>query len=491
MTSRQIGEQPGDDRQGMLSASSLDRFDLPDGQLFTPRSTALFTDLYHVDAAYVCWLNDHNGRSTFDLYTRSAPFKGAFMLTAGLGPALDYIRNFAYRDDDLAFLERIKGYNPRFLEMLRDLRFTGDIRAVPEGEIVFPNEPLLRVTAPFIEALLLESGLVRTIGVSTLIATKAARLALAAKGRPVSDFAFRRAHDPHLAARAGFIGGCGSTSFVAAAKEYDIPAAGTIPHALVQSFADELAAFRAVAASLPEYSLLLDTYDVRQGVADAITVARESQAWHGHRLTAVRLDSGDLAAESVMVRQMLDDSGLTDVRVLVSGDIDEYKIERFVTAGAPIDGYGVGGNLGVGLGTVESGTIGGVLGAVYKLAWYEGDDAPPARIKLAGEKSTWPGRKASWRIGAYERDIIQLEDDQPPASGRRLDVPWIEQGHLLAQEPTLREIRDRASNSIAALPGALRQLAVEKPYRVDVSDRLETLRASVIEILRGSSLSSR
>lgn len=475
----------------MLSAASLDRFDLPDGQVFAPRSTALFTDLYHVDAAYVSWLNDHNGRSTFDLYTRSAPFKGAFMLAAGLGPALDYIRNFAYQDDDLAYLERIKGYNPRFLDMLRDLRFTGDIRAVPEGEIAFPNEPLLRVTAPFMEALLLESGLLRTIGVSTLIATKAARLTLAARGRPVSDFSFRRAHDPHLAARAGFIGGCASTSFVAAAKEYDIPAAGTIPHALVQSFADELTAFRAVAASLPEYSLLLDTYEVRQGAANAIAVAGESKAKRGNRLTAVRLDSGDLAVDSVMVRRMLDEAGLTDVRVLVSGDIDEYKIERFVAAGAPIDGYGVGGNLGVGLGTVESGTIGGVLGAVYKLAWYEGDAAAPARIKLAGEKSTWPGRKASWRIGAYERDVIQLEDDPPPASGSRLDVSWIEQGSLASQEPTLREIRDQASRSIAALPGALRELTVTEPYRVDVSDRLVELRATVIRSLRGNSPSSR
>lgn len=475
----------------MLSAASLDRFDLPGGQMFTPSSTALFTDLYHVDAAYVCWLNDHNGRSTFDLYTRSAPFKGAFMLTAGLGPALDYIRNFAYQEDDLAYLERIKGYNPRFLDMLRDLRFTGDIRAVPEGEIVFPNEPLLRVTAPFMEALLLESGLLRTIGVSTLIATKAARLTLAARGRPVSDFAFRRAHDPHLAARAGFIGGCGSTSFVAAAKEYDIPAAGTIPHALVQAFADELAAFRAVAASLPEYSLLLDTYDVRQGAANAITVARESQAQHDHRLTAVRLDSGDLAADSAMVRQLLDEAGLTDVRVLVSGDIDEYKIERFVATGAPIDGYGVGGNLGVGLGTVESGTVGGVLGAVYKLAWYEGGHAEPARIKLAGEKSTWPGRKASWRIGEYERDVIQLEDDQPPASGRRLDVSWIEDGRLVTQEPTLHEIRDGASRSIAALPDSLHQITAPSPYRVDVSDRLAALRATTIESLRGTSSSSR
>lgn len=489
MTSKHYGEQPGKHRQGMLSAADLARFDRPDGQVFMPRSTALFTDLYHVDAAYVCWLNDHNGRATFDLYTRSVPFRGAFMLAAGLGPALDYIRNFSYQDDDLAYLERIKGYKPEFLDALKSLQFSGDIEAVPEGEIVFPNEPLLRVTAPFMEALLLESGLLRAIGVSTLIATKAARLAIAAEGRPVSDFAFRRAHDPHLAARSGVIGGCGSTSFVAAAKEYDVPAAGTIPHALVQSFVDELTAFRAVATALPEYSLLLDTYDVRQGTANAITAAKEGTAQHGNTLTAVRLDSGDLAADSVMVRAMLDDAGLTGVRVLVSGDIDEYKIERFVAAGAPIDGFGVGGNLGVGLGTVESGTVGGVIGAVYKLAWYEGDGAAPARIKLAGDKSTWPGRKTAWRIGAFERDVIQLEDEDPPAGGRQLGAPWIERGRLVAQEPTLHQIRDRAARSLASLPPELTRLTASSPYPVDVSDRLAALREATIEGLQGNARS--
>lgn len=467
----------------MLSATDLARFDRPDGQVFTPESTALFTDLYHVDAAYVCWLNGHNGRATFDLYTRSAPFGGAFMLAAGLGPALDYIRNFSYQNDDLAYLERIKGYTPAFLDYLGRVSFSGEIEAVPEGEIIFPNESLLRVTAPFVEALLLESGLLRAVGVSTLIATKAARLTLAADGRAVSDFAFRRAHDPHLAARSGFIGGCASTSFVAAAKEYDMPAAGTIPHALVQSFSDELSAFRAVARSLPEYSLLLDTYDVRQGAANAIIAASEGSE-HGHTLTAVRLDSGDLATDSVMVRGMLDEVGLDKVRVLVSGDIDEYRIERFLAAGAPIDGFGVGGNLGVGLGTVESGTVGGVIGAVYKLGWYEGDGGDPARIKLAGDKSTWPGRKTAWRIGQYERDLIQLEDDEPPQGGRQLGAPWIRGGRLVAQEPALHEIRERAARSLANLPTELKNLTVANPYPVEISSRLAALRESTIENLR-------
>ncbi len=456
--------------------------DRVEGRIFTPDSTALYTDLYHVDAAYISWLNDTNGLSTFDLYTRRAPFGGSFMLAAGLGPALDYIRNFRYTDGDLAFLQRIKGYPVSFLDFLKGVRFSGSIDAVPEGEIVFPNEPMLRVTAPFVEAMLLESGLLRTVGVSTLIATKAARLTIAAKGRPISDFGFRRAHDPHLAARSGYIGGCASTSFVAATKEYDIPAAGTVPHALIQAFPDELTAFRAIATSLPSYSLLLDTYDVATGIRHAVRAAGEAADSHGHILAAVRLDSGDLASDSRMVRTVLDDAGLTGVKVLVSGDIDEYRIEGLLASGAPVDGFGVGGNLGVGLGSVESGSIGGVIGAVYKLVWYQNsgdasrDDPASARMKLAGDKSTWPGLKRAWRIGAYERDVIQLDDEGAPPNGSPLAEPWMEHGALVSPEPSLKEIRARAKRSLAALPPTLRALTAAAPYPITPSAALVRLR---------------
>lgn len=483
------GESPGGTHVP-VGSSTPEANDRPDGRVFTPPSTALYTDLYHVDAAYVSWLTGQNGTATFDLYTRRAPFGGAFMLAAGLGPAFDYIRNFSYADDDLAYLERIKGYPLAFLDYLRGLRFSGSIEAVPEGEIVFPNEPILRVTAPYAEAMLLESGLLRTVGVSTLIATKAARLTIAAQGRSISDFAFRRAHDPHLAARSGYIGGCNSTSFVAAAKEYDIPAAGTVPHALIQVFPDELTAFRAIAASLPTYSLLLDTYDVSAGIRHAVQVARESSGRHAHVLAAVRLDSGDLAEDSRMVRMVLDEAGLHEVKVLVSGDIDEYRIEELLGSrsggGAPVDGFGVGGNLGVGLGSIESGSVGGVIGAVYKLVWYEGEPserAAAARIKLAGSKSTWPGVKRAWRIGSFERDVIQLHDEDAPENGRPLAEPWIENGALVGQEPTLHQIRARAARTVAALPMALRKLTVEDPYPVEPSDALIHLRDETVASL--------
>src|SRR5215203_620904 len=311
-------------------------------------STGLLVDLYHLDAAYVSWRTGLNAPATFDLYTRSAPFGGTYLLTAGLEPALAFVGDFRYTEEDLAYLARIKSYDPAFLDELRRFRFTGDILAMPEGTVAFANEPLLRVTATFREALLLESGLLRAVGVSTLIATKAARLIDAAAGREIADFGFRRAQDPYLAARSAFIGGCASTSFVSGAKIFDLPSGGTIPHALVQAYPKEREAFRAVAESLDRYSLLLDTYDVHSAIETAVEVAYDVRARLGHELVAVRLDSGDLLADSRHVRRVLDEAGLGGTKVLVSGDIDEFRIAHLLRAGAPIAGFGVGGNLVVG-----------------------------------------------------------------------------------------------------------------------------------------------
>jgi nicotinate phosphoribosyltransferase len=446
---------------------------------FLPESTALFLDLYHLDAAYMAWKGQHTGVATFDLYVRSNPFAGGFMLVAGLEPAMDYLQRFVFTDPQLAYLERIRHYEPAFLTFLSEMRFSGDVFGIREGEIAFPNEPLLRVTAPFHEALILESGLLRAIGVSTLIATKAARLTLTARGASVADFSFRRAHAPYFAARAGYMGGCDSTSFVAAAMAYDIPASGTIPHALVQAYPTELEAFRAVANALPRYSLLLDTYSVPAGIENAITVAKEDPRT-GHRLMAVRLDSGDLIADSVMVRTRLDEAGLHDVKVLVSGDIDEYRIAEILGAGAPVDGFGVGGNLGVGLGTVASGTVGGVIGAVYKLVWFDSDPDHPSRIKIAGNKSTWPGRKQVYRTGEFERDLIALEDEMAPAESHALLQPVVLGGKRVMPEESVHQTRARAQASLAALPAFLRELAPEKPYPIQMSAALLTLREKTI-----------
>ncbi len=457
----------------------------PDAQnqeraILSERSTALYTDLYHIDAAYIAWKLGQNGQATFDLYTRKAPFGGAFMLVAGLEPTLEYLADFRYTDEQISYIRRLKHYEPEFLDVLANLRFTGEILAMPEGTIAFPNEPLLRVTAPFMEALILESGLLRTVGISTLIATKAARLFLAADGRSLSDFSFRRAHNAFIAARSSYIGGCDSTSFVAAAMQYNLPSAGTIPHALVQAFPTEEAAFRAVAEAMPAYSLLLDTYDVKAALETAIRVGHESQERLGHELVAVRLDSGDLAADSKMCREMLDEAGMSAVKVLVSGDLDEFRITDLLAEGAPVDGFGVGGNLGVGLGSAASGTVGGVIGAVYKLVWYEGDGFA-ARIKLAGTKSTTPGRKAVYRVDHFDYDILQLDDEPAPGDARPLLEPVVEDGTFVAKLPPLPEIRQKAEDALHALPSPWKAQIADAQYPVVESAGLKALRQETIE----------
>src|SRR5947209_7690644 len=333
----------------------------------------LMTDLYHPDSAFVSWRAGRNGLTTFDLYTRTAPFGGAYLLVAGIENALEFVQSFRYTPEDLRFLAQIRDYDAAFLDELANLRFTGEILAFPEGSIAFPNEPLLRVTAPFREALLLEAGLLQAINLSTLIATKASRIVFAAeqgKRRRVAEFAFRRAQEPLTVARASYIGGCASTSLLNAAYEFRLPATGTVPHALIELFETEEEAFEAIAAAYNRYTLLLDTYNPRNAIHTAIEVALRSQETLGHTLAAVRLDSGDIVADSIYIREQLDKAGMNSVRVLASGDLDEWKITELLQAGAAIDSFGVGTALGSGAGSVEHGVSGGALGAVYKEVWY-------------------------------------------------------------------------------------------------------------------------
>src|SRR5947209_19366391 len=265
----------------------------------------LLTDMYDPDAACVSWVTGRNGITTFDLYVRAAPFGGAYLLLAGLEAALKFVQSFGYTSEEIDFLARIRDYDAAFLDELANLRFTGEILAMPEGAIAFPNEPIMRVTAPFREALLLEAGLLQAVALSTLIATKASRIVYAAEqGRPrrVAEFAFRRAQEPMTVARASYIGGCASTSLLNAAYEYRLPATGTVPHALIEMFPTEEEAFEAIAEAYNRYTLLLDTYDPRNAIHTAIGVALRSQETLGHTLAAVRLDSGDLVADSIYVR---------------------------------------------------------------------------------------------------------------------------------------------------------------------------------------------
>jgi nicotinate phosphoribosyltransferase len=446
------------------------------------------TDMYHPDSAYVSWRSSRNGLTTFDLYTRNAPFGGAYLLVAGLEAALTFVQAFHYTAEELKFLAHIRDYDSAFLDELAELRFTGEILALPEGSLAFPNEPLMRVTAPFREALLLEAGLLQAIGLSTLIATKASRIVYAAEQghvRRVAEFAFRRAQEPMTVARAAYIGGCASTSLLNAAYEFRLPATGTVPHALIEMFPTEEEAFEAIAAAYNRYTLLLDTYDPRHAIHSAIEVALRSQETLGHTLAAVRLDSGDIVADSIYIREQLDKAGLHTVRILASGDLDEWKITELLAAGATIDAFGVGTALGYGSGSLECGIAGGALGVVYKEVWYvdeSGTECP--KMKIAGEKSTWPGKKEIYRHPGWEQDIVQLTHEPQPAGYHRLLKPVMRNGEMIPGSlPPLSEIRELAQENLRKLPPSYRALNIEQPYPVHFSAGLQALRKQTAQLM--------
>ncbi|MCC6177707.1 MAG: nicotinate phosphoribosyltransferase [Chloroflexi bacterium] len=449
----------------------------------------LVTDMYHPDSAYVSWRAGHNGLTTFDLLVRRAPFGGTYLLVAGLEAALQFVRDFHYSDDDLDFLAQIRDYDLGFLDELRALRFSGEILAMAEGSVAFPHEPLLRVTAPFREAILLESGLLQAINLATLIATKASRIVWAAQGRPVSEFSLRRAQDPYVVSRSARIGGCWSTSFLAAAVQFRLLASGTIPHALVQLFDDERAAFSAVAETFNRYTLLLDTYDVRRAIQTAVDVAREYRESHGHVLAGVRLDSGDLVDDSRFVRRVLDEAGLADCRILASGDLDEYSIADLLAHAAPIDAFGVGTRLGVGAGSLDHHAEGGALGGVYKhVAYVDESGAVVPKVKVAGDKTTWPGRKEVYRLGTYEGDVVQLANEPRPSDeAARLLKPVVRDGVILPGSlPPLSEIWEFARQNLERLPEQYRRIENPTPYPVRYSPALTALRNRMVHAHDGS-----
>lgn len=449
--------------------------------------SGLLTDLYHPDAAYVSWRTGMNGAATFDLYARRAPFGGSYMLVAGIEEALRFVSEFGYAESDLAYLSSVRAYDPGFLDELKRTRFTGDVWSMREGTVAFPNEPLMRVTAPFREALLVESGLLQAVNLATLLATKASRITRAARGKRVADFAFRRAQEPFTVARSAYIGGCVSTSFLAAAYEYGLPATGTIPHALVELFPTERDAFAAVAESFDRYTVLLDTYDPRRAIHTAVDVARRGKEAHGHDLVAVRLDGGDLKGDSAYVRRVLDDAGMPGVAILVSGDLDEFSIAEFEESGVPIDGYGVGTSLGVGAGSPERNIPGGALGGVYKLVDYvDASGTAQPKLKVAGEKSTWPGIKQVYRLGRFRRDSVTLDREAIPEAATGLLTPAIVGGALQGDaREDLATVVERAKGQLAELPERYGRIEGADPYPVEFSAGLLRLRNAAVALIRG------
>jgi len=365
---------------------------------------ALLTDLYELTMVQAYWTHEMNDTATFSFFSRRLPKDRNFLLAAGINEALTVVRELHFSDAAIEYLQSQKIFEPEFLEWLAQWRFRGDIWALPEGTPFFANEPLVEVRATLPEAQLLESILMNQVHLPTLLASKAARVALAAGGRTVVDFGLRRMHgiDAALkAARAFYVAGVDATSNVLAGRRYGIPIAGTMAHSYIQAYDRELDAFRDFAAIYEHPVLLIDTYDVAEGARNVVRLAQELDA--PERIRAVRIDSGDLGELARTVREILDDAGLTSVEIFVSGGLDEHEIERLVEGSFPVDGFGVGTSMGVS----EDAPA---LDAAYKLTAYAGR----GRLKLSSGKAILPCRKQIFRShGSDDRatgDVIAMFD---------------------------------------------------------------------------------
>ncbi|MGE3508210.1 MAG: nicotinate phosphoribosyltransferase [Vicinamibacterales bacterium] len=415
-------------------------------------------------------------RAVFSLFVRRLPEQRNFLLACGLDAVLAFLEQLRFDADALRYLASLDRFSDRFLRWLEDLRFTGDVWAVPEGTPVFGEEPLLEVTAPIAEAQLVEAFVMNQMHLQTLLASKAARVVHAADGRAVVDFGLRRTHGVDAAisaARAFAIAGVTATSNVAAGQLYNLPLAGTLAHSYIQAHDDERDAFRAFTQVFPETALLVDTYDTLEGVRRVVDLARERGP--GFRVTAIRLDSGDLGALAVEARRLLDQAQLSHVRIMASGGLDEVAIARLVAAGAPIDQFGVGTDMGV------SRDVPG-LDMAYKLVEYAGH----SRMKLSPGKVLWPGPKQVFRVerrGVADHDVLAQRGEV--LDGRPLLRPVMVDGVRSAEgRATLPEAAARSWAELDRLPLPLRELAPARPgYPVVVSDGLVAHREALTRSL--------
>jgi nicotinate phosphoribosyltransferase len=433
----------------------------------------LLTDLYQLNMLQAYLEHGVTDTAVFEFFVRDVPAGRNFLIAAGQEPTLDYLENLRFSDDDLAWLTGTGRFSKQVIDYLRAFRFTGAVNAMPEGTVFFSNEAVLQVTAPLPMAQLVESRLINLLQFQTLIASKAARMVLAAPGKLLVDFGLRRAHGAEagvMAARASYLAGFAGTATVTAGKLYGLPLYGTMAHSFIEAWDDEAAAFEAFARARPDnLVLLIDTYDTLAAALKVVALAPHLRA-AGITIRAVRLDSGDLVELSKGVRQILDAGGLTEVSIFASGGLDEHEIARLLAAGAPIGGFGVGTSL-----TTSSDRP--ALDCAYKLQEYAG----VARRKYSSGKATWPGRKQVWRrFGANGRmagDTISLADDRQ--EGEPLLVPVMREGGRVGPAQTLAQGRERVARELARLPDALRRLDRAEPYPVAVADALKRLAADV------------
>jgi len=430
----------------------------------------LLTDLYQLTmlAGYLDNKKDED-IATFDLFIRKLPQDWGYYIANSIEDAIDYITNIEFSEEDLEYLRKQEFFKPEFLEYLKAFKFEGDVYAVREGTPIFPNQPVLRVTAKRSQAQFVETALLNMINYQTMIASKTSRVVNAAKEAKVVDYGLRRAQEEDAAmkgARATYIGGAIGTSNVKAGKEYGIKILGTQAHSFIMSFPSEIEAFRAYVKTFPnKATLLIDTYDTIKGAKNAAIVAKELEK-QGDRLSAVRLDSGDLCDLSKKVRQIFDEQGLHYVNIVASNDLNEYKIEELIRNGAKINGYGVGTEM------ITAKPVAAIPG-VYKLV----EDDGGAKIKLSPEKKTYPGKKQVYRVmgadGKCSHDILGLEYEG--LAGTPLLEKVVKQGRRVTARRSLDEIRQYTLECVSKLPDYLKEVRVTQHYEMKISGGLNKL----------------
>jgi nicotinate phosphoribosyltransferase len=436
-------------------------------------TSPLTTDLYELNMVQAYLDRGEDKEAVFEFFVRRLPERRNFLVAAGLEDALAFLETLSFSAHEIDWLKSTGRFRRNLLDYLAGLRFTGDVHAIPEGTICFPHEPLIRITAPLPIAQLVETRLINILHFQTMIASKAARMVLAAPGKILSDFGLRTAHGAEaglFSARASYIAGFFGAANVLAGERYGIPIVGTMAHSFVQVHNDEMTAFENFARSRPDgVILLIDTYDTEAGARKVVQLAPKLKA-DGIAIRGVRIDSGDLAAMATKVRAILDAGGLNDVIILVSGGINEDELQTMTATKAPIDGYGIGVNLDASIDAPS-------LDCAYKLQEYAGRP----RRKLSEGKVTWPGRKQIWRSfgddGRMSGDTLSLENDSH--KGDLLVVPVMRAGKRIVPAPKLSQIREHAARELARLPEPLRRLEKSDDYPVQFSEKLKELAAEI------------
>lgn len=451
----------------------------------------LITDYYQLTMAYAYFKsNRYDDIVYFDMFYRKNPDKGGYVISAGLDDVINFINNLRFSESDIEYLRTTSDFDEEFLKYLKNFKFSGDIYAVPDGTVVFPNEPLITVRANKIEGQIIETGILLRKNFASLITTKASRIVATANNRKVLEFGTRRAQGESaavLGAKYAYLGGFAGTACVETGKQYKVPVVGTMAHSYIESFDTEYEAFLNYAKTYPNKSVfLVDTYDtLKSGVPNAIKVALEYLIPNGYRLKGIRLDSGDLAYLSIEARKMLDAAGLNDCSIVASNSLDEYSIQELIDKGAKIDSFGVGEKLI----TAKSDPV---FGGVYKLVAIEKEDKIIPKIKISDniEKIINPGYKKVYRFydketGYAGGDVIVLCDEAEQIKSQKYDVRELQKliykdGNLVYQVPTLEESRERCVHELNTIHPETRQIINSREYRVNLSRRLSELKEELL-----------